>query len=252
MQFLIRHVRGIIYFITAGLALSIYVAQTTNGAPADQQYLALTQDYAIAALTFLYLTLLISPVYLNFPLLPFRGIVMHSRRALGLSAFFFSILHTYYAFFKLLLGFPGLRFLGSDYILGISTSFAALIILTALAVTSFDYAEKYLGNKWKIIHRFVYLAGFLIIFHTLLLGSDFASFSSLTSEISSILLIVLLSLEATRFDRYFATKFSGAPRFGPGSLIVSVIIVLILLSFVAPSSPLGSLNVHAKHLREAQ
>jgi sulfoxide reductase heme-binding subunit YedZ len=42
---------------------------------------------------------------------------------------------------------------------------AALLILLALAATSFRYWQKRLGKNWKWLHRLVYLASGLVILH---------------------------------------------------------------------------------------
>lgn len=93
-----------------------------------------------------------------------RG-ALGARRALGLYAFLFALLH-----FTL---FAGVDF-GFD--LGLLTrelverryiwvGSAALLILAALAVTSFKSWMKRLGKNWKRLHRLVYLAGVLVIVH---------------------------------------------------------------------------------------
>ena len=87
------------------------------------------------------------------------------RRALGLYAFLYAVLHfSIFIFldygFNLNLIFETLvekRFI----IAGAS----ALIILAALALTSFRWWMKRLGKKWKYLHRLVYLAGILVVLH---------------------------------------------------------------------------------------
>lgn len=95
-----------------------------------------------------------------------------ARRAIGVSCFFFASLHASLAFFGLLGGFPGLRFLGTNYIVSASLGFAALCILSLMTATSFDSAVSYLGKRWKMIHRLVYAAGILIIIHFLAVGGS--------------------------------------------------------------------------------
>jgi sulfoxide reductase heme-binding subunit YedZ len=87
------------------------------------------------------------------------------RRALGLYAFMYASLHF-------------LIFLGLDYtfdwllifdvvfekpyiIIGLST----LLILMALAITSFRWWMKRLGKNWKRLHRLVYIAAVFAILH---------------------------------------------------------------------------------------
>lgn len=162
----------------------------------------LTQTYALLALTFLYLSLLVSPIYSAFPTLPARGLMVKARRATGVSAYFYSLTHASLAFFGLLGGFEGLQYLDSKYLLAISLSFTALIILSVLALISFDAMVNKLGRTWKTISRFVYLAALLITLHALLIGSHFQDLNSLIPQIFLVLGVILLVLEGVRLAKY--------------------------------------------------
>ena len=87
------------------------------------------------------------------------------RRALGLYAFMFAAVH---------LGI----FVGLDYVFDwtllwldvankryVFVGAGAMLILLALAVTSFRWWMKRLGKNWKRLHRLVYLAGMLVVVH---------------------------------------------------------------------------------------
>jgi methionine sulfoxide reductase heme-binding subunit len=87
------------------------------------------------------------------------------RRALGLYAFLYAAVH-FAIFIGLDYGFDlrlvALELAEKRYIL---VGFAALLILLALAVTSTKGWQCRLGKTWKKLHRWVYLAGVLVIFH---------------------------------------------------------------------------------------
>ncbi len=91
--------------------------------------------------------------------------VTRVRRALGLYAFMYAALH-----FTILIGLDygfaldlaWLDLATKPYILA---SVPALLILTALAATSFKWAMKRLGKNWKRLHRLVYVAGVLAVIH---------------------------------------------------------------------------------------
>lgn len=87
------------------------------------------------------------------------------RRALGLYAFLYAIIH-FSIFIGLDYGFDlrlvGLELAEKRYIL---VGAAALLILLPLAVTSTKGWQRRLGQTWKKLHRWVYLAGVLVIFH---------------------------------------------------------------------------------------
>ena len=95
-------------------------------------------------------------------------------RPLGLYAFGYAFLH-FGVFIGLDFGFNGPLLLQElrekpFIIIGLS----ALIILNALAVTSFRWWMRKLGKNWKRLHRLVYLAGLLVVVHYgLALKGDF-------------------------------------------------------------------------------
>lgn len=87
------------------------------------------------------------------------------RRALGLYAFGYAALH-FMTFVGLDYGF-NLRFLWAD-VAGkryIFVGLGALLILIPLALTSTKGWQRRLGKVWRKLHRWVYLAGGLVIAH---------------------------------------------------------------------------------------
>ena len=249
---LLPRIRYYILSFSTVLAVLIFLFVTQTIPSSTLQTIRLTEIFALTALTFLYLSLLISPLTLAFPQLPGKVYLIRSRRALGVSSFFFGLIHACYAFFGLLGGFPGLGFLSSKYIIAITLSFTALCILALLAATSFDVLERALGRKWKFIHRFVYLAGVLIVIHALMLGTQFSDLSAAIPQIFFGLLLVLLVLEARRFDRYIQAKVQRPPSFGWTFVIVSVLLGVGVYWLIGPTSNTNSLGIHAAHIKLAQ
>ena len=89
--------------------------------------------------------------------------VIKLRKPAGLWAFGFAVLHvlTYIRDVQ----FTWLQFpMPSFIVLGM----LGLLILTALAVTSNRWAMRRLRKNWKRLHRLVYLAGNLVVFHAIL------------------------------------------------------------------------------------
>ena len=85
------------------------------------------------------------------------------RKPAGLWAFGFAVLHvlTYMRDVQ----FTWLRFpMPSFIVLGV----LGLLILTPLAITSNRWAMRRLRKDWKRLHRLVYLAGNLVVFHAIL------------------------------------------------------------------------------------
>jgi methionine sulfoxide reductase heme-binding subunit len=122
---------------------------------------AATQRTGRIAIAFLTLSLAATPLNTLFG---FRQAIT-VRRTLGLYAFMFAAIH-----FTL--------FVGIDYGFDLPTVFdetftkpyiivglSTLLILIPLAITSFPWWMKRLGKNWKRLHRFVYLAGVLVVVH---------------------------------------------------------------------------------------
>lgn len=211
---LFKNSRFYILLFALLLAVGIYVyafnTVTTNALLIDK----VLRLYALTSISFLYVALLIGPAVHIFPFLPYKGKIVWARRGVGVSAFFFGVLHASFAFFGQLGGFAALPFLPGKYLLAISLSATALLILTLMAATSFDYmVRKLTFRRWKFLHRFVYLAAFLIIIHALLIGSDFQDRSSPIFIVSFALLIFLLIVKALAWDKYLVITRPNFPRF---------------------------------------
>lgn len=218
------------YILVFSLGLSVVIYFLINKSTQIVQVSQLTQTYALIALAYLYITLLIGPLVYQFKFIPFRGKLVNARRALGVSAFYFALLHALLGFFGELGGFSGLPFLDGKFLLAIFLSFIALIILALLAATSIDWViEKITFDRWKFLQRFVYLASVFILIHALLLGSHFSDISGLVPSISFFALMFLLFLEARRIDFYLQNKFSIPAKY---KFVTSLIIVISVVGFV--------------------
>ncbi len=251
--------------ILFSLAVYIFILQTIP--EGTLQNIRLTQIYALTAVSFLYFALLPDGLAAVFPRFPFRTQYTKARRAIGVSAFYFATLHASFAFFGQLGGFPGLFFLSDKYLLAISLSFTALVILSLMAATSFDFmVAKLTFPRWKMLHRFVYLAATLIAIHALMLGTHFANLSEFIPQIFSVALAILLLLEANRFDGFLnkilgpkipadqpvSTPTSNLPRFGPTVVIVMVVIVWFVLTSFGSTGGTPSLGIHSQHIQIAK
>ncbi|TSC65804.1 MAG: hypothetical protein G01um101477_328 [Candidatus Doudnabacteria bacterium Gr01-1014_77] len=216
--------------LTAAVLLAAVLYQVTISQFIDLNttYIELGQTYALIAVALIYISLLITPMYFVFPALPFKPVFTKARRALGVSAFLFASLHVYLEFFKNFGGFSNLKYLTGIYLYAFLFGAIALLILTVMAVTSFNYAVKKMGKYWKIIHRFIYLAGFLIVFHSFILGSDFSSISNIESWIYIISLLFLFVLEFLRLDSWVVKKY---PSVKP-KLIVTVLTLLVVFGII--------------------
>lgn len=215
----------------------------------------LQQLYAFLGILYLYVTLLAGPLCYTFPKLPFRGQYISARRALGVSAFYFTSLHVGLSFFGQLGGFGGIGFLTEKYVQVLGIGLAAFVILFLLALTSFDFViAKMTFVRWKFLHRLVYVAGILTLIHVVMLGSHFSNLSSAIPTIFFIALTFLLLLEAPRVDAVIR-KYIHIPDVGITSTAVLVLCGVLFFTIIRPLFPTSggaiSFDIHAEHKRLA-
>lgn len=89
------------------------------------------------------------------------------RRMIGLYAYFYTSLHLL-VFLMFLLQWEwtaiGREIVERPYI---TIGFAAYVLMTALAATSFNRAQRKLGRNWKRLHRTVYAVNVLAVMHVI-------------------------------------------------------------------------------------
>lgn len=149
----------------------------------------------IGAFNLLLISLLITPIAKKYR----QGYLLQTRRVIGLYSFAYAALHllSFLAFevqfdFSLFIG----EIIERPYI---TVGAVALVILMALAVTSFSALKHKMGKKWQRLHNWVYLALLLTSLHFLW------SVKSEIIEPSIYLLIslLLLSLRSDKLKRWF-------------------------------------------------
>jgi DMSO/TMAO reductase YedYZ heme-binding membrane subunit len=256
MNYFIKLLKNIRFYVLVAsliISASVYLYYKNLYTSGSLLTIKLTQSYALLAITYLYFALLAGPLCFIFKFLPFRASYFKSRRAIGVSSFYFAILHAYFAFFGQLGGFGGLGFLSNKYLFAISLSFISLVILTLVAATSSDMmVAKLTFKRWKLLHKAVYIAGFLILIHALMLGTHFASLSSLIPQIFLLAFTFLMILEAIRIDAYIQKKFITLPRFGLTMVVVLSLGISLMVYFLLPNSIPLSLGIHATHIQLAK
>mgnify|MGYP003386380281 FL=1 len=129
--------------------------------PDPAQFLSLqTGEWAIRLLI---LSLAITPLryLLNWPY------VFRFRRMIGLFSYFYVCMHLL-VFLWFLLGWQwgniGVEIAERPFI---TIGFSAFVLLTPLAATSFNIAQRKLGRKWKKIHRLTYVVAILAVMHVI-------------------------------------------------------------------------------------
>lgn len=247
MALVIKHIKKVVYLLASLLAAGLF-AYTQLAFPNNElKNIRLTQLFALTALSLIYFTLLPSPLYAAFPLLPFKPIYIKARQALGISAFLFASLHATVSFFKLLKGFEGLAFLSRNYFNAVMLGFTALCILSILALTSFNTIHAKLGRFWKPLHRSLYAAGILILLHATQIGTHFAVLSDTLPQIIITAVILLLILEIIRIDLFVNKKLSFIPRYALAVVLLISLGTSYFLYFDDYISGKKSGSIHATH-----
>ncbi len=96
------------------------------------------------------------------------------RRALGVGAFVLALAHTGHMLDHTLnWNFDALSFMLPVYQVAMGAGALALVLMTPAALTSFDLAQKALGNRWRQIHLLGVPALLLAGIHTVLIGSHY-------------------------------------------------------------------------------
>lgn len=113
------------------------------------------------AANLLILTLLLTPVARRFK----EGMLIATRRLIGLYCFFYALLHVI-AFLWLELGGEFYTFVTEIYKRPyILVGMLAFIILLLLALTSPNFVCRKMGASWKKLHKLIYLSAVLVPVH---------------------------------------------------------------------------------------
>lgn len=256
MRDLLYNIRFYVLSASIILSLAIYLWIVSTISLGISQTAKLVEVYGLLSIIYLYLTLLAGPFCYTFRSFPYREQYLKARRSLGVATFYFAFLHTAISFFGQLGGFAGFGFLDNNYLLAVVIGFIALFIFSLLAITSFDYfVAKLSFPKWKLLHRFVYLAGILVLVHTVMLGTHFSTFSDFIPQLTFLGLVFLLLLEAPRFDKYLR-KFIPIPQFGISFVITAVVMSVMYFTIISPlissSTSAVSFDIHSAHKLLAQ
>ncbi len=135
--------------------------------------MAFDEFFGLSGFLLICISLMIGPLATIWP--KSFALLIEPRRAVGLAAFVFALVHIAIAFGIILGGRIGMLFSTLSLELGV----LAGILLFILAVSSSDYAIKLLGpGPWKNVQRFNYLIFILVLAHFLLRSAIVSTTSS--------------------------------------------------------------------------
>ena len=146
------------------------------------------------AAVLLAITLCAAPMHKHLPQSLLFTVLNRYKREIGLSSFFYAVIHASSYFIKKYIGSGQLPwpFLLHPIIL---PGLSALLILLILALTSFNYwVKKLTWKSWKTLHRTVYIAEAAVFLHMLLRGGIVAIWGCL-------IFIPLLICQRLRLNR---------------------------------------------------
>lgn len=127
------------------------------------------------ALVLLILTLIARPISRLWPAL------LNYRRGLGVGACLLSLLHLLHmASHTWSWNFRAVQFMLPSHQIGVWLGAIALLLMLPAALTSFDRAQRALGNRWRKIHLLGIPALLLAAVHTVMVGSSYWGALALT------------------------------------------------------------------------
>lgn len=209
-------------------------------------FIRLQQIFGFVCLLFWYAALIISPIgyvigknrmtHINF-----------TRRAIGVSAFYYALLHAVIALWGQLGGPGEITRLPSLFQWSLYGGFVALFVLFLMAITSFDRVITFMTfRRWKWLHRLVYAAGVIVILHIWSIGTHLAY--SGVQIAALIMLATLAGLELFRIIKTLNKKYFALGRaelFGIFLTCWAIVITIIICI------PAFVKNYHSSHLDHA-
>jgi methionine sulfoxide reductase heme-binding subunit len=145
------------------------------------------------AARFMIAAMMITPLRMLFPKAGWIRWLVRRRRALGMAAFEYAMLHT----LLYLVDMETMRnVLAEFWALSIWTGWAAFAIFVPLAITSNDALQRRLGDVWRPLHRWIYLAAILTLVHWMFIQNNLGP--------ALVNFLPLVALESYRVIKYLA------------------------------------------------
>lgn len=234
------------YILAAMIIISLFtVSYMRLMIQSDQLFLIrLQQVYGLIAVILLYAAVILTPLSKVYAGKAWLNKALYARRAVGVSAAYFTILHTVIAVVDQVGGLSNLALLPSRFKIAFVLGGIATLILVAMAATSFDSViKKMTFKRWKQLHQFVYLAGILIIVHVWLIGTH-ADVTAIRIA-SAAALAILFALEANRVVTKYLARMTAPKRVMAGMALFAVLFGSLFLL------PVFAGNYHSEHADDA-
>ncbi len=194
-------------------------------------YIRTEQVYGLMSLLLWYVALAISPLTYVFGKQRLARLTF-ARRAIGVSAAYFALLHLGVALWGQLGGLSEIGYLPPLFKWSLGAGVAAVAILLIMALTSFDSVIRFMTFiRWKWLHRLGYIGGVLAILHIWMIGTHLEY--EWVRWTAFIALGVLAGLEMFRTTTLLAKQFAELRRpeyFYTAFLGLWMICLMLLLS----------------------
>lgn len=208
-------------------------------------YIRTQQVFGLLSIVFWYMAMLISPLGYVIGKQCMKHIEF-ARRAIGVSAFYFAVLHGLVALWAQLGGPTQLQYLPELFQWSLVAGAGALFILGIMAATSFDAVVKYMTPKrWKLLHRFVYGAGILVIIHIWSVGTHLAYSGVQIAALSA--LVVLLGLEFYRLAKVLNDKYFHLGKTEAITIFITMWMLGVALVLAIPALIKNYHSAHESH-----
>lgn len=171
----LRYARVLIYIGAVIAAVAVAVSARWGESDLGQVLVAARQLYGLWSLALMLVSMLLGPLTSVLPWLPFKASLMYGRRAVGVAALMFAVLHVVtYLWAVLRRNWRELYTPGILWVVGLILGVIVLSDMIALGLTSRDAAVKKMGGrKWKRLHATIHVALGFVLVHALFVGADF-------------------------------------------------------------------------------
>jgi len=232
------------YILCFSLLLSVMVfAWMRLQIPSDQLFYIRTQQiFGLIAILFWYFALVISPIGYVIGKQRMKK-VEFTRRAIGVSAFYFALLHSVIALWGQLGGLSQIQYLPTLFQWSLGGGAVALAVLTIMAITSFDKVVTFMTFRWwKWLHRLVYFGGILVILHIWTIGTHLAYTNVQIAALVG--LIILSGLELFRVTKLLNRKYLKLARTEAATVFLALWVIVVGLVLAIP---VLVDNYHSRH-----
>lgn len=232
------------YILTSSILISVLVFSWLRlQIPSDQLFYIRTQQvFGLLCIFYWYFALVISPI--GYVIGKHRTKRLEfARRAIGVSAFYFAVLHAAIAVWGQLGGLSELNHLPELFRWSLFLGMIALVVLGIMAATSFDKVVKFMTfKKWKWLHRLVYIGGILAVLHIWMIGTHLAYLN--VQLIAFVALVILAGLELFRTTKLVNEKYLHLGKTEAATLFATCWVIVSLAIFMIPVT---IQNYHSRH-----